>query len=131
MHGNTRRWTTRMSRSCRPGCNATGFMSYEYSMGGKRLELLKQIAPGVTRAAVLRDATQGSGTSEFAAIQAVAPSFGVEVHPVNMREGRGDGRDIRARSSWLILMSGLMGFCLLGGVLALIYKRKMVKPPPI
>ena len=70
----------------RPGGNATGFMSYEYSMGGKRLELLKQIAPGVTRAAVLRDATQGSGTSEFAAIQAVAPSFGVEVHPVNMRD---------------------------------------------
>jgi putative tryptophan/tyrosine transport system substrate-binding protein len=71
----------------RPGGNATGFMSYEYSMGGKRLELLKQIAPGVTRAAVLRDASQGSGTSEFAAIQAVAPSFGVEVHPVNMRDG--------------------------------------------
>jgi putative ABC transport system substrate-binding protein len=70
----------------RPGGNATGFMSYEYSMGGKRLELLKQIAPGATRAAVLRDATQGSGTSEFAAIQAVAPSFGVEVHPVNMRD---------------------------------------------
>jgi ABC-type uncharacterized transport system substrate-binding protein len=70
----------------RPGGNATGFMSYEYSMGGKRLELLKQIAPGVTRAAVLRDATQGSGTSEFAAIQAVAPSFGVDVHPVNMRD---------------------------------------------
>jgi putative ABC transport system substrate-binding protein len=70
----------------RPGGNATGFMSYEYSMGGKRLELLKQIAPDVTRAAVFRDATQGSGTSEFAAIQAVAPSFGVEVHPVNMRD---------------------------------------------
>jgi putative tryptophan/tyrosine transport system substrate-binding protein len=71
----------------RPGGNATGFMSYEYSMGGKRLELLKQIAPGVTRVAVLRDASQGSGTSEFAAIQAVAPSFGVEVHPVHMRDG--------------------------------------------
>jgi putative ABC transport system substrate-binding protein len=70
----------------RPGGNATGFMSYEYSMGGKRLELLKQITPGVTRTAVLRDATQGSGTSEFAAIQAVAPSFGVEVYPINMRD---------------------------------------------
>jgi putative tryptophan/tyrosine transport system substrate-binding protein len=53
----------------RPGGNATGFMSTEYSMGGKWLELLKQIAPSMTRAAVLRDATQGSGTSQFAAIQ--------------------------------------------------------------
>src|SRR4051795_2656093 len=70
----------------RPGGNATGFMSFEYSMGGKRLELLKQIAPDVTRAAVLRDPTQGSGTSEFAAIQAVAPSLRVEVNPVNVRE---------------------------------------------
>jgi putative ABC transport system substrate-binding protein len=70
----------------RPGGNATGFMTAEYSIGGKRLELLKEIAPGVTRAAVLRDATQGSGTSEFAAIQAVAPSLRVEVSPVNMRD---------------------------------------------
>jgi putative ABC transport system substrate-binding protein len=67
----------------RPGGNATGFIGGEYSMGGKRLELLKQIAPGVTRAAVLRDATQGGGTSEFAVIQAVAPSLKVEVKPVN------------------------------------------------
>jgi putative tryptophan/tyrosine transport system substrate-binding protein len=70
----------------RPGGNVTGFMTFEYSIGGKRLELLKQIAPSVTRAAVLRDATQGSGTSEFAAIQAVAPSLRVEVNPVNMRD---------------------------------------------
>jgi putative ABC transport system substrate-binding protein len=70
----------------RPGGNATGFMSTEYSMGGKWLELLKQTAPGVTRAAVLRDATQGSGTSQFAAIQALAPSLRVEVNPVNMRD---------------------------------------------
>jgi putative ABC transport system substrate-binding protein len=70
----------------RPGGNATGFMTYEYSMGGKWLELLKQIVPGVTRAAILRDSTQGSGTSQFAAIQAVAPSLRVEVTPVNMRD---------------------------------------------
>ena len=68
----------------RPGGNVTGFMSFEYSLAGKRLELLNQIAPGVTRAAVLRDPTQGSGTSEFAVIQAVAPSLRVEVNPVNM-----------------------------------------------
>jgi putative ABC transport system substrate-binding protein len=70
----------------RPGGNATGFMTFEYSMGGKWLELLKQIAPSVTRAAVVRDATQGGGTSMFAAIQAVAPSLRMEVIPVNMRD---------------------------------------------
>jgi putative ABC transport system substrate-binding protein len=70
----------------RPGGNATGFMSWEFSIGGKWLELLKQIAPGVTRVAVLRDATQGFATSTFAAIQAVAPSLRVEVIPVNMRD---------------------------------------------
>jgi putative ABC transport system substrate-binding protein len=61
-------------------------MTTEYSMGGKWLELLKQIAPGITRAAVLRDAIQGAGTSQFAAIQSVAPSLRVEVSPVNMRD---------------------------------------------
>jgi putative ABC transport system substrate-binding protein len=70
----------------RPGGSATGFMTAEYSMGGKWLELLKEIAPIVTRAAVLRDPTQGSGTSLFAAIQAVAPSLRVEVNPVNVRD---------------------------------------------
>ena len=72
----------------RPGGNVTGFMTVEYSMAGKRLELLKEAVPSVTRVAVLRDATQGSGTSEFAAIQAVAPSLRVEVSPVNMRDAR-------------------------------------------
>ena len=62
----------------RPGGNATGFMTLEYSFAGKWLELLKEIAPGVTRAAVLRDASQGSGTSQFAVIQAMGPSLGVE-----------------------------------------------------
>ena len=69
----------------RPGGNVTGFMIFEYSMGGKWLELLKQIAPGVTRAAVLRDPTQ-SGASQFTAIQTVAPSLRVEVSPVNTRD---------------------------------------------
>jgi putative ABC transport system substrate-binding protein len=70
----------------RPGGNVTGFMNFEYGMGGKWLELLKQIAPSVTRAAVLRDTAQGSGTSQFAAIQAVAPSLRLEVSPLNMRD---------------------------------------------
>jgi putative ABC transport system substrate-binding protein len=69
----------------RPGGNVTGFMSFEYGMAGKWLELLKETVPSVTRAAVLRD-PQGSGTSQFAAIQAVAPSLRVEVNPVNMRD---------------------------------------------
>jgi len=58
----------------RPGGNATGFMTFEYSMGGKWLELLKHIAPGVTRAAVLRDPTQGSGTSLYDIIPWRRPS---------------------------------------------------------
>ena len=70
----------------RPGGNATGFMISEYSMSGKWLELLKEIAPSVSRVAVLRDAAQGSGTSQFAVIQAMAPSLRVEVNPVDMRD---------------------------------------------
>src|SRR5204862_1854188 len=70
----------------RPGGNATGFMIFEFSLSGKWLELLKEMAPGVTRAAVLRDPTQGTGTSQFAVIQAMAPSLRVEVNPVNMRD---------------------------------------------
>jgi putative ABC transport system substrate-binding protein len=70
----------------RPGGNATGLMSAEYSTSGKWLELLKQIAPDVTRAAVLRDPDLSSGTGQFGAIQAVAPSLRVELNPVNVRD---------------------------------------------
>ena len=70
----------------RPGGNATGFILFEYGISGKWLELLKEIAPGVTRAAVIRDATLSSGTGQFGAIQSVAPSVGVEVSPVNVRD---------------------------------------------
>jgi putative tryptophan/tyrosine transport system substrate-binding protein len=70
----------------RPGGNATGFTSWEFSMGAKWLELLKQLAPGLTRVAVLRDASQGFAVSQFVAIQTVAPSLGVEVITVNMRD---------------------------------------------
>jgi ABC-type uncharacterized transport system substrate-binding protein len=74
----------------RPGGNATGFMSYEYSLSGKWLELLKQIAPGVTRVAVLRDAAVSIGPVQFGVIQAVAPSLRVEVNPINMRDDAGE-----------------------------------------
>src|SRR5262245_44543792 len=70
----------------RPGGQATGFMQFEYSLSGKWLELLKQIAPRVTRAAVLRDHENPAGTAQFAAIQAVASSLGVEAIPVNIRD---------------------------------------------
>jgi len=70
----------------RPGGNATGFTNYEYGISGKWLELLKQIAPGVTRAAVLRDAALTSGTGQFAVIQSVASAAGVEVSPVNVHD---------------------------------------------
>jgi putative tryptophan/tyrosine transport system substrate-binding protein len=70
----------------RPGGNATGFTNMEYGVSGKWLELLKEIAPRVTRAAVIRDATIPQGIGQFGAIQAVAPSFGVEVRPIDARE---------------------------------------------
>jgi putative tryptophan/tyrosine transport system substrate-binding protein len=70
----------------RPGGNATGFMQFEYNLSGKWPELLRQIAPGVTRAAVLRDPAITAGIGQFAIIQAVAPSVGVEVSPVNVRD---------------------------------------------
>jgi putative tryptophan/tyrosine transport system substrate-binding protein len=71
----------------RPGGNATGFMQFEYDLSGKWVELLKQIAPNVTRAAVLRDPALPSGIGQFAVIQSVAPSAGLEVRPVSVRDG--------------------------------------------
>jgi len=68
----------------RPGGNVTGFIAFEFSISGKWLELLKEIAPGVTRAVVLRDTELSSGASQFAVIQALAPSLRVEVNPVNV-----------------------------------------------
>jgi putative ABC transport system substrate-binding protein len=70
----------------RPGGNATGFLLFEYGLSGKLLELLKQITPSVTRAAVLRDLATPSGPAQFGVIQAVSPSLRVEVSPVNMRD---------------------------------------------
>ena len=70
----------------RPGGNATGFTPFEYSTSGKWLQLLKEIAPGVTRAAVLRDPAISTGVGQFGAIQAVAPSLGVEVTAINVRD---------------------------------------------
>ena len=68
-----------------PGTNATGFMMFEYNLCGKWLELLKEIAPSVTRVAVLRDAGTAAGIGQFAVIQSVAPSVGIEVSPIDLR----------------------------------------------
>jgi len=70
----------------RPGGNATGFIAFEYGLSGKWLELLKQIAPNLTRVAVLRDPAVAAGIGQFAAIQSVAPSLGVELRPIDVRE---------------------------------------------
>ena len=70
----------------RPGGNATGFMAFEYAISGKWLELLKQIAPSMTRVAVLRDASIPTGPAQFGVIQAVAPSLRVEIIPINLRD---------------------------------------------
>ena len=67
----------------RPGGNATGFTTFEYGIGAKWLEVLKQITPGLTRVAVIRDPAITAGIGQWGAIQAVAPSFGVELSPVN------------------------------------------------
>ena len=69
----------------KPGANATGFMMFEYNLCGKWLELLKEIAPSVTHAVVLRDAGTAAGIGQFAVIQSVAPSVGVEVSPIDLR----------------------------------------------
>jgi putative tryptophan/tyrosine transport system substrate-binding protein len=84
----------------RPGGNATGFTQFEYGISGKWLELLKEVAPGVTRAAVIRDPAISSGLGQWGAIQSVAPSVGVEVSPVNVRDAPEIERAIAfARSS--------------------------------
>ncbi|MBV8110725.1 MAG: ABC transporter substrate-binding protein [Hyphomicrobiales bacterium] len=80
----------------RPGANVTGFTGYEFALSGKWLELLKEVAPRVTRAAILRDPAIAAGPAEFAAIQAVAPSFGVELRPLDVRDAGEVERTITA-----------------------------------
>ena len=94
----------------RPGGNATGFLAFEYSLSGKWLELLKEIAPGMTRVAVLRNAATASGPGQFGVIQAVAPSLRVVVNPVNMRDAGEIERAVaafaRAPNGGLIVTAG-------------------------
>jgi putative ABC transport system substrate-binding protein len=85
----------------RPGGNATGFTIFEYSMSGKWLELLKEIAPNVTRVAVLRDPAIASGIGQFGAVQIVAPSLGVQLSPLDVRDAGEIERAIGAFASGL------------------------------
>ncbi len=96
----------------RPGGNTTGFTNFEYSMSGKWVELLKQIAPAVSRAAVLRDPSVAAGMGQFGAIQSVAQSFGIELTPISVRYPTEAERDVaafaRSGSGGLIITAGGM-----------------------
>ena len=98
----------------RPGGHTTGFMQFEFSLAGKWLELLKQIAPGVTRAAVFRDPGNASGIGQFAVIQAMAPALSIEVMPINVRDAREIERAVaafaRVANGGLIATGGPAGF---------------------
>jgi putative ABC transport system substrate-binding protein len=105
----------------RPGGNATGFILFEYGLSAKWIELLKEIAPRVTRAAILRDTTIAAGSGQLGAIQSVAPSLGVELNPLGVRDGGEIERAIvsfaRAPNSGLIVT---------GSPLALIHRDLIV-----
>jgi len=105
----------------RPGGNVTGFTTYEYGISAKWLELLKEIAPHVTRAAVIRDAAIASGTGQWGALQSVAPSFGVELSPVNMLDA---GEIERAVAAFARSPNG--GVILTGSTLAVIHRDLIV-----
>src|SRR3954451_19897322 len=85
-----------VSSLARPGGNATGFTTSEYGTSGKWLELLKEIAPNITKVAVLRDPTIPSGVGQFASVVSVSASFGVEVSPVDVRDAGEIERDVMA-----------------------------------
>jgi putative tryptophan/tyrosine transport system substrate-binding protein len=105
----------------RPGGNATGFLLFEYGISGKWVELLKQIAPGVTRVAVIRDPAISSGTGQFGAIQAVAPSLGVEVSPVNVRDA---GEIERAVAAFARSPNG--GLIVTGSALSIVHRNLII-----
>jgi len=105
----------------RPGGNATGFVSFEYSISAKWLELLKQIAPGITRAAVLRDPAISTGIGQFGAIQSVAPSLGVEVSPMNVRDA---GEIERAVAAFARSSNG--GLIVTGSALAVVHRDLVI-----
>jgi len=104
-----------------PGGNATGFTIFEYSMSGKWLELLKEIEPRVTRVAVLRDPALASGTGQFGAVQIVAPSLGVQVTPVDVRDA---GEIERALTAFARGLNG--GLIVTGTPLAFVHRDLII-----
>ena len=107
----------------RPGGNATGFAQFEYELSAKWLELLKEIAPGITRAAVLRDPTAITGIGQFAVIQSVARSVGVEVSPLNLRADAGETE--RALTAFARSSNG--GLIVAAGPLATVQRNIIVE----
>src|SRR5262245_14436220 len=105
----------------RPGGNASGFSFTEYGMSGKWLELLKEIAPGLTRVAVLRDRMQASGSGQLGAIQAVAPSLGVELTPIDVR----DADEIERAMAAFVRSSG-GGLIISAGSLTLVHRELII-----
>ena len=105
----------------RPGGNATGFMNFEYGISGKWLELLKEIAPGVTRVAVLRDSALAAGSGQLGAIQSVAPSFKVELRPIDVRDV---GEIERALAAFARASNG--GLIVTGSSLAVVHRDLIV-----
>jgi ABC-type uncharacterized transport system substrate-binding protein len=106
----------------RPGRNATGFINFEYGIGAKWLELLKQMVPELTRIAVIRDPAITAGIGQFGAIQSVAPSFGVELTPVNMRDA---GEIERAVAAFARGSNG--GLIVTGSALALVHRNLIIR----
>ena len=106
----------------RPGGNATGFIVFEYGIGAKWLELLKEIAPTVTRVAVLRDAAITAGIGMWGAIQSVAPSFGVDLRPVDVRDA---GEMERALAAFAGSPNG--GLIVTGSALAVVHRNLIIR----
>ena len=113
----------------RPGGNATGFLAFEYSISGKWLELLKQIAPNMTRVAVLRDSNIPTGPGQFGVIQAMAPSLRVEVNPVNVRDvgeiERGIATFARSANGGLIVTGSALALVQRDLIVALAAQHKL------
>ncbi len=106
----------------RPGGNATGFTQFDYGLSGKWLELLKEIAPRVTRAAVLRDPAISAGLGQFGALQNAAPSFGIELTPVNVRDPTEIERGLAA-----FARSPNGGIIVTGSALAVVHRDTIVR----
>ena len=113
----------------RPGGNATGFLLFEYNLAAKWVEVLKEIAPSVTRVGVLRDPNVSHGIGQFAVIQSVAPSLGIDVTPINLRDAAEIERDIeslaRAANAGLILTAAPSGPVYRDLVIALAARHKL------